>query len=280
MVDNLAEAVIKTIINLVEKTVSPFKGLVMTLFDFCFSKMEGLASVFENPILNAFLYVVNMFSWTVFVFALLFYFLKIAQEEQRNWAVIMRCPVNAIIFITLNQIIAQLCFVLPYHIIRGIQTAFALDIFDSGSFLDVYFSEAVKPLIFTICAIAIIGFFIVTVMRIGSMSIQMMIAPFYVPYALMGENQRVMEWVVSTVSIGFTYVIQFAMFYIGALILTYAKADIVNGVMGIAFLFSVFAVPKGMQKFGWSSGAGHGFQSAAMGGNMLISGARALTMKG
>jgi len=111
-------------------------------------------------------------------------------------------------------------------------------------------------------AIALIGFFVTTILRVANMFVQMLLAPLYVPYVLMGDQQKWIEWFLSVISVGFTYVIQYSVFYAGFMITYYSTTDLTNKLIGIGLLFATFGVPKAMAKFGWSSGSANAFRSA------------------
>ena len=234
---------------------------------------EGLTLAFSNPIVNAFLQFASYVSWSLFIIFLCYYFLKIGKEERRNWYAITMTPLTTIFFITFNQIIAKLCFLLPNLIIDGFTKVISPNI-KPGNFFSIGKVQASLWLSIAIL-IAAVGFFLVSVIRLGSIFIQMLIAPFYVPSLLSGDTQKAMEWITSTIAVGFTYLVQFVVFYSGALLLSYNEDD-TYFIWGIVFLICTFLVPKALQKWGWNSGISHSFQSAYSGISALSMGFRML----
>lgn len=273
MSEILEKTIMETLSKIIGFFANPLESLAMELFQWVFGGMNsGLLAAFDNPILLALCYVANACSWCIFIFGLPFYFLKIVKEERRNWAVIFTCVVNTVIFIALNQLLAKVCFIIPSMIIAGLKLNLYVQ-FDS--FRDLFsgiwdtFAPDFNAIVFIILIIAVIAFGVVTLMRVGAMFTQMLIAPFYVSYVLLGDNQKVSEWILGTVAAGFTYVLQYALFYAGIMILRFGGGDLTNICIALSSVFSSFAAPKALQKFGWSSGAAHTFQSTASSVSMM-----------
>lgn len=272
MSEILEKSIMETLSKIIGFFTSPLESLAMELFQWVFGGMNsGLLAAFDNPILLALCYIANACSWCIFIFGLPFYFLKIVKEERRNWAVIFTCIVNTIVFIALNQLLAKVCFIIPSMIIAGLKLNLYAQI-DSFQDLLSGIGNMVIPdfnvILLIILVIAVIAFGVVTLMRVGAMFTQMLIAPFYVAYVLLGDNQKVSEWILGTVAAGFTYVLQYALFYAGIMILWFGSG-LTNTCIALSSMLASFAAPKALQKFGWSSGAAHTFQSTATSVSML-----------
>lgn len=229
---------------------------------------EGLSLAWSNPVISVFLYTANLFSWAIFFFGFVFFVLKVAQEERRNWYAIYRCPINAIIFIALNQTAVKVCFLAADMFVTGISN---IDYFKDMDLLKLDFSSYLSGFVTVAMLIAFIYFTYTTVMRFGAMFIQILLAPFYVPFILMGDDQKVSEWMLGTVAIGFTYLIQFLLFYCGLVVFHFAGSDFWSYVAALSLMFSTMSVPAQMQKFGWGSGGGNAMSAAYMGINAASS---------
>lgn len=269
IVANLSKVIIDVIGHFFNLGTDPIKTSVLKLYNFLFSLLnDSIVGIFDNPIVKALLYIANMASWLVFAYSLILYFLHISQEKDRNWYVIFKCFINTIFFILFNQILARLVFFLPSYITSN------LDMILNGDYAPVVISDLIGSksiLLLLIFLIALVAYFIISILRIGATFIQIMSAPSYVQYFLLGKDQQAMEWITTTLGIGLTYIIQYFCFYTGICILAYSDNPITGYVLGSAFLLATFAVPKQLQKRAWISGAGHSFQSAYMGSNMMLS---------
>lgn len=265
---------------MVESFISVLKGVfsyfgtssttyVFMLMDtFLGTTNQGFASSWENPIIQSFLYICSTFSWIIFACFLPMYFLKIAQEKQRDWHTIFMCPITAIIFIVFNQIIVQICLLIPDIVINLIGSVMKIGM--PSDMASGFKTLTLGNVIVIVTIIAFLCFLYITIMRFGAMVIQVMIAPFYLPFIITGDNQKASEWLLSTVAIGFTYLIQYLLFYGGFLLLSFT-ADIPSQIIAFSLMFSTLKVPGQMQKFGWSSGGGGSLNSAYMGANMISS---------
>lgn len=273
MVAFLTMVISNTFRNLWQAITKALIGLVLKLFTFLFGGLNaGLTEAFFNPVVEAFLYIANVLSWLVLIFTLIFYFLKIIKEERRNWMVIVNCFFHSIIFVTLNQSLAKLCFLLPSLFVIGLGKLPFLSLSYSETKLESLLNQQwAIPFVLLIAGVA---FLIVSILRLGSMFNQMMIAMFYVPAVLLGDHQKVKEWIDGTVSVGATYLFQYLSFYLGVTLMLYGGGNLIGMLGSMAFLFGAFLVPKQLQKWGFSSGAARSFQSVYMGANMLTSGMR------
>lgn len=280
MQDQILQIMLGVVASIFENITAPIREGVLSMFGYLFeSGSESLAGLFQNPMIVALTTITDMFCWICFTVALLFFFLKVVQEERRNWGVILLCPIKTIFFVITYKYIVQVCYLLPCYILAGFRYIPGIDMTLDADMFFGSVSDSLGKLLFgpisqITLVVALIGFSCVAIMRMGSMVIQVLSAPFYVPYVLMGDFQKLMEWVVSTVSVGFTFVVQYIVFYSGMVILQYSKDGVLGAVIGISLLFSTFVVPRQMQKFGWASGAGHALQTTAYSGNMLVSSVR------
>lgn len=246
----------KNILNLL---TSPLDTLMSQMVDSMFSGLNSaFLTIFDNPILSAIFIIINIFSWIIFLVSILFYLLKIAKEVNKDWATICNCFIETILFVTANQLLAKSCFYLSCMISQIYNFA----IFDEPKWTDLLSpTHGFNGFTLLIAIIAFIGFFVVTIMRGANMFTQILIAPLYVPYVLMGDKQKWSEWLLGVVSVGFTYVVQYSVFYSGYMVIRFAGTDITSKFIGIGLLFGTFGVPKAMQKFGWSSGSANAFRS-------------------
>lgn len=275
MVDVILDAVKAVFLELLGFLTAPFVDLAPLLFEFLFGLGNaGLAGALENPIFAAISQVVTRFAWVVFVVSLVFYLLKIVQEENRNWGVIFRCFLNTFLFLMFNQLMAKVCFYLPALMVSGFsylvgQNSFP-DIKDSvlGGIIGI--NGFVGNVMLFVIIVALLAFGVVSLMRVGAMFLQILIAPFYVPSFLMGDSQKSAEWILGTIAAGFTYVVQYVLFYTGLMVFRYNGNNFINMAIGFSCLLGTFAVPKQMQRFGWSSGAAHTFQSMSSSMGMLL----------
>lgn len=241
----------------------------LALFDLFFGGIgQGLSLAWENPIMDVFMIIANIFSISVLSCSLLFFFLKIGQEEKRNWYIIFKCFFNTMLFIAFNQLIVKTCFLIPDLLVTGLNNA--LDGFVPSTLLDVS-ALLLGPFQSIIVVVALLGFMYITIMRFGMMFIQIMVAPFYVPFIITGDSQKPSEWMLSTVTAGFTYLIQYMIFYAGLLTVSFAGEDFWLLLSGIAIMFITFKVSAVMQKLGYSAGGGSVLNSAYMGANMISS---------
>lgn len=246
--------------NILSFFTKPLDTFLNQAIEFMFSGLNSaVLTIFDDPILSAILTIINIFSWVIFFVTIFFYLLKIAKEVNKDWATICNCFIEAFLFVTANQLLAKTCFYLSCMISQIYNFA----VFETPKWTD-YISPSLGFNGFTllVALIALVGFFVVTIMRAGNMFIQILIAPLYVPYVLMGDKQKWSEWLLGVVSVGFTYVVQYTVFYSGYMIIRFADFfDFTSKFIGIGLLFGTFGVPKAMQKFGWSSGSANAFRS-------------------
>lgn len=253
---------------------SPLKSIIMWAYNFVFGEMNrGMIDALEHPILQA----VSVFAqWCcigVAMASFLFYALKIAQEENRNWAVIFKCFYSTVVFVAGNQILAKICFFIPNLIVSGLSyfvtTVSFEDLLSSERILNLLSGQTILSSVFSliVLVIAMVGFAVVTIIRVGAIFTQILIAPFYVPAVLMGDSQKWQEWIMSTVAAGFTYVIQHLIFFTGIMVMSYST----NLVIALSLMFGTFGVPKALQRFGWSSGAAHSFQAMMLPTTHIVS---------
>lgn len=265
MVDSFAEILLK----LMSKGFTSLTAGAFKLFDAFLGGMnQGFSSSWDNPIIQVFLFIFNWFSVIIFICSLFFLLLKIVQEQNRDWYTIVKCPVSAIVFIGVNQLIVRTCLLIPDMFIEGIGKA--IGTFQPSDILAGFKSAVLGNVLIIAMIVAFAIFSYLTFMRFGAMLIQIMVAPFYVPYITTGDNQKASEWMLSTVAVGFTYMLQYMLFYGGFILLTYAS-DIFSQVISFSLIFATFKVSAQMQKFGWASGGGSTLNTAYMGANMIAS---------
>ena len=237
IVANLSKVIIDVIGHFFKVGTDPIKASILKLYNFLFTRMnDSIVGLFDNSIVKAFLYLANMASWLVFGYSLIFYFLSIVQEKDRNWYVIFKCFVTTVFFILFNQILARLVFFLPSYVTSNLDTFISGDATSSSleklmgselnSIAETIFSKNMALSI--ILFIALVAFFIISIMRVGAIFIQIMSAPSYVQYFLLGKDQQGFEWINSTIAIGLTYIIQYCCFYSGICILAYSQNIIIS----------------------------------------------------
>ena len=107
------------------------------------------------------------------------------------------------------------------------------------------------------------AFLFLSLMRLGSMFVLSLSSPFYVPDIVRGETKAIGEWGRQAVAVGFTYLFQYMLFYLGAFFLNNAGESAMNIVLGFALWLALTQVPKLLAKYGMSSGTAGIVSSAA-----------------
>lgn len=227
--------------------------------EYILETVTGLTGDFWNePVIEVFLNFSMTINFIVLTFSLLFFCIEIAQQSGRvNWLLVFSNFAKVTIFIFFNRYIGLASIALadiltvnlnfsmeapkPSEIIAGIDGATGL---------------IAAALLLIILLVAFIAFFLMSMLRNGTMFVQILSSSFYIPGILSGDNARLGDWMRQSVAISGTYILQYYMFYLG---LTYYATSLLTA---LTFWASMFAVPKILEKFGYPSGAG-GILSAA-----------------
>lgn len=269
-----------------------FNSIIHSIFEWALAALDFILDkintayldAFENPIIDAMLYIISVANWVVFALSLLFFLLQIAREPHRDWGEIFSHFVYGLVFVSMNQLYCKLLFFLPAQVIAslkfspstaiaGLKTIKAGNLLFPGAFAGIPTNPgaALSQTFFTLAVIiAVIVFIAAVIQRFGQMLIQIMIAPFYVPAFLMGDEQLSVEWIKSTAACGFTYALQYLFFYCGLLIIVHANDNPLVAILGFSVVFGAFSVAKALQRFTNLGGTGGSFM------NMMRAGGSAM----
>ena len=233
------------------------KDSTLVMLDMAFGGINGVfADAFSNPIIRAILWLLSAACWVVFGASLIFYFLQIAREKQRDWANIVNYFIAALACVAMNQLICQLFFLLP-----GMLVAVLKFQTDDGNIFNLVSGGTPGALIQIVIFVSLVCFLFISLKRFGQMFVQALIAPFYVPAFLLGNSQLAAEWFKSTAACGFLYALQYISFYGGFLILYYSEFDFGGTIFGLSVILGTFSIPPALQRFTNISSGGRVMQT-------------------
>lgn len=231
------------------KGISKFAEAVLELTTTATSVFWDVAAI------EAFL---NFSAWVnvmVLVVSLLFLAMDIAEQSGRvNWAIVASNFFKGIIFVYFNRYIGMV----TYQITEQLTTSLNIQMSAPHSLIASLLSTDITSGIFLILIVlvilaAFVAFFIMAMLRNGTLFVQILSSSFYIPAIVRGDTAKLGDWLRQTVAISATYAIQYILFYLGLSFLTgLTGGDLV--LTGTCWT-TMFFVPKILEQFGYSSGA-------------------------
>lgn len=222
----------------------------------------------ETPAIELYL---DFFTWingVVMVVSIVFLLMEIVEQSGRvNWMIVFSNIVKGLLFVLFNRYIG----LATYQISAGMTKALGLKIDGSTNFLTSFFNPLMIGLsgfmALIIAIVAFVAFFIMGLIRNGTLLVQIFASAFYIPSIIQGDTAKFGEWLQQTVAISATYFMQYLLFYLGL--------DNFSGFSGTSFIvtgtcwLTMFFVPRILGRFGYSSGAASVVSSA---GNLIHQG--------
>ncbi|MBE6905007.1 MAG: hypothetical protein E7476_01835 [Ruminococcaceae bacterium] len=230
-------------------------GAVSKLVDDILSLTTSATSVFwDVPAIELCL---DFFTWVngvVLVVSLLFLCVEITEQNGRvNWSIVFTNLFKGFAFVFFNRYIGLATFVVTEQATQAMDIA--LNTPSSaiiGTWLTGMNSGIFIILMILVVLAAFVSFFIMSMLRNGSLLVQIFSSAFYIPSIIRGDTAKLTDWLEQTVAISATYFIQYLLFCIGL--------DHLTGFSGPGLVttatcwLTMFFVPKILSKFGYSSG--------------------------
>lgn len=199
----------------------------------------------------------------VFVVSLLFLVFDIAEQGgQVQWHIIMTNFFKGIIFVLFNRNIGLMIYQLAVSTTQMLQIDFeAPEISNILELMQVtQQSGLVIILMILVVAVAFIAFFCMSMVRNGTLFVQIFTSSFYITGIIRGDTAKAGEWLRQTIAISATYFMQYLMFYLGLNSLTGGTGS--SMITTFTCWLTMFFVPKIMDRFGYASGAASVFSAA------------------
>lgn len=217
---------------------------------------SGTAGFWSNDIIKVFIDFSKWANMVVFVVAVIFMLFDMGQEfacgKEVDFGVVFVNTVKALIFVQFNALIAQTAMALSDLLTTNM--SFSLPTNTSSMYVALNSNIATDflfdLLIMIFVLIVSVVFFVMSVMRYGSMFVLILSSSMYVGDILRGDSTSMGSWLRQMVAIAGTYTFQYITFYLGLYFLMQG-----NIVMSCMLWAGMFNASKVLQKFGYSTGA-------------------------
>lgn len=237
------------------------------LLDICQQFMTliaaGTANFFADPMIKAFLDFSRWANILVFTVSVVFMLFDIGEElasgKGVDYGIVFSNALKALLFVSFNGILAKMSMLLADMVTTRLNfkiTTKASNILDT---LNAAFSGSPPFLVIMLIVILIacLVFFVMSVMRYGSMFVLILSSSFYITDILRGDTTSMGSWLRQMVAISGTYIFQYITFYLG---LYYLVQN--NVVMCAVCWAGMGNAEKVLQKFSFSSGTKGVFSTA------------------
>lgn len=211
----------------------------------------------------------DFFGWVngiVLVVSLLFLCMEITEQSGRvNWAIIFSNCCKGFIFVFFNRYIGLATFTITEQATQAIDVNLSAPssalISSAVSKLTAGATSGIFLIIMTLAIVAaFIAFFIMAMLRNGTLLVQIFSSSFYIPSIIRGDTAKLGDWLEQTVAISVTFFIQYLLFCIG---LDHLSSFSGPGLVTTATCWlTMFFVPRILAKFGYSSGTASVFSAA------------------
>lgn len=218
----------------------------------------------------------DFFGWVngiVLVVSLLLLCMEITEQSGRvNWAIVFSNCCKGFIFVFFNRYIGLATFTITEQATKAIgvnlKSPSSAFISSAVSKLTAGATSAIFLILMTLAILAaFIAFFIMAMLRNGTLLVQIFSSSFYIPSIIRGDTAKLGDWLEQTVAISVTFFIQYLLFCIGLDHLSSFSGD---GLVTTATCWlTMFFVPRILAKFGYSSGTASVLSAA---GNAVNSG--------
>lgn len=215
----------------------------------------------DSPAVELLLNFSGWINMVVLVISLVFLCMDIAEQAGRvSWSIVFTNFCKGMIFVAFNRYAG----LMVYQLAISTTSALRLDTNPPklSSILDAFTdaSMIITALVALVVAIAFVAFFCMAMIRNGTMFVQIFTSSFYISDIIRGDTAKMGEWFKQTVAIAATYFMQYLLFYMGLNnILGSSEHMLVN--VATCWL-TMFFVPKILDRFGYTSGAGSVFSAA------------------
>lgn len=232
----------------------------------------GTARFWDDPMIKAFLSFSQWANILVFTVSVVFMLFDIGEElasgKGVDYGIVFTNILKALLFVSLNSTLAQMAMLLSDTVTTKLDfriTTKASNVFDiinaiwSGS-------PPFLILIYLIILIACFVFFVMSVMRYGSMFVLILSSSFYITDILRGDTTSMGSWLRQMVAVAGTYIFQYITFYLGLYYITQ------NNIVMCAICWAGMGnAGKVLQKFGFSTGTRGVFSAAGSAASQGIS---------
>lgn len=223
----------------------------------------GTAGFWDQPLIKAF---IDFSKWTnmvVFVVAVIFMLFDMAEEfasgKDVDYSVVFMNTVKALIFVQFNALFAQMSMAISDILTTNMSFKLPTDTSTMYVTINSNFANDIvfDVLMLLVVLIGVLVFFVMSVMRYGSMFVLILSSSMYISDILRGDTTSMGSWLRQMVAIAGTYTFQYITFYCGLYFLLDG-----NIVMCCMLWGGMFSASKILQKFGYSTGTRGVFSSA------------------
>lgn len=218
------------------------------------------ANFWNEPAINVFLDFSKWANTIVFVVSLIFMLFDMGEEMASgkgiDYGMVFSNSVKAIIFVEFNCTLAEMSMQVADVLTTGLHLQITNDTSIFNNFMPTSGSVLFMILMLLAILIAMIVFFVMSVMRYGGMFVHILSSSLYITDILRGDTTSMGAWIRQMVAIAGTYIIQYYTFYLGMYYLIQKQI-----IMCAICWTGMFGVSKILQKFGYSTGTRGVFNS-------------------
>ena len=268
------------------------KDSLLDFLQFVFNTLlSSSVSFWQNEVVDSLLAVVGTIANAVLVLSVLRMLISLAEEASTGtpipWPTVFTTFCKAFIFANMIVLLCECMYDLSLQLIQSLPVGNLTGGDRWEQLGDMLVSSlpgmttvALLPYIF-ILAFLIVGsivYFVYSLLLFIHMLVHTVNGVLYIPDVTNGDTSAIGAWLRQGIAFSLTFITQSILFYIG---MTYI-VDTVGigldsikngyGMLGAACMIGMFAVPKILQKYGYSMGIGGMLRSA---GGIVMSGASA-----
>lgn len=240
--------------------LSILQDLADSVIDLVLQIVDGF---WQNNLLEAFLDFGAAINAIIMVVSIVILCFDLAEENKPIlFKQVFANVVKGALFTLFSRHIGMLCLTLSNLIVKNLQIDVDKSELWNVSLMVPSATISSSVIWLLILIIAFVAFGVVCVMRNASMFVLMMSSALYIPDVVRGDTAKMGDWIRQVIAVSLTFVFQYILFCVavGGCI-SYEPVTALTGIAGI------FAAPKMLQKFGYSSGVTGIFSSA---GNMAM----------
>lgn len=220
----------------------------------------GSAGFWNEPLIVVFLDFSKWANMVVFTVGLIFMFFDMGEElaagKGIDYGMVFSNSMKAIVFVEFNCVLAEMSMSIADILTTGLHLQITSDSSVFNYIPSVYTSVAFAILLLLAILVAMIVFFVMSVMRYGAMFVHILSSSLYITDILRGDTTSMGAWLRQMVAIAGTYIIQYYTFYAGLYYIIQKKI-----ILCAMCWAGMMAVSKILQKFGYSTGTRGVFNS-------------------
>ena len=225
---------------------------------------SGTDGFWNEPVISQLIVFSKWANMVVFAVTVIFMLFDMAEEyasgKDVDYSVVFTNTLKALLFAELNSLLAEMSMSISDIITTSMKFKMPTD---SSTLFQVLTTNTGNTnalfdiLMLLVVLIAVLVFFIMSVMRYGAMFVLILTSSMYIPDILRGDTTSMGSWLRQMVAIAGTYIFQYITFYTGLLYLLGG-----NIVMCAILWAGMASASKILEKFGYSTGTRGVFSAA------------------